>query len=241
MKKVMFILAAVFMISQTANAQWWGGNDKIKGNGEVVTKTRSVGSYNGVSLTGSFDVELVKGKEGSIKIEAESNLQEYITTEVKNGKLEISTEKNVSLQTTRSVKITVPVESIEEVSVTGSGDIYGGSTIRGEEMKLAVTGSGNLKLNLEVKEIEGKVTGSGDIDLKGKTSRLNCTVTGSGDFDARSLEASNVDARIMGSGDIFVNVTGTLEASIAGSGDIKYSGNPDKKVKTAGSGRVSSL
>ena len=237
----MLILVAVVMMSQTANAQWWNGNSKVKGNGEVVTKTRSIGSYDGVSLTGSFDVELVKGKEGTIKIEAESNLQEYITTEVKNGKLEISTERNVNLQTTRSVKITVPVESIEEVSVTGSGDIYGASTLRGEEMRLAVTGSGNLKLDLEVKEIEAKVTGSGDIDLKGKTASLQCTVTGSGDFDARSLQAGRVEARVMGSGDIFVNVTDILDASIAGSGDIKYSGNPDKNVKTAGSGRVSSL
>ena len=109
----------------TMNAQWFGGKT-IKGNGKMTTENRNTSSYEGVSLVGSMDVELVAGKEGKLTIEAESNLIEYITTTVENGKLKISVEKGVSLDPSnnKKIKVTVPFEEIEEVTLTGSGDIW---------------------------------------------------------------------------------------------------------------------
>lgn len=240
MKRSILFLAAFLMVLSTANAQWWS-NEKIKGNGEMVTKTRSTGSYDAVQLIGSMNVELVAGSEGSIKVEAESNLQEYILTEVKNGTLKISTEKGVNLDPTEDIKITVPFESLEEVSLTGSGDIWNKDVIKASNFKVQVTGSGDMTLNLDVRDLEGKITGSGDINLKGRSENFECSVTGSGDFEAYDLDAENVEARVAGSGDIMVNAKQSLTARISGSGDINYRGNPEKQdFKTFGSGSVSS-
>lgn len=239
MKRSFLFLAVSLLFMTTACAQWNG--KKIKGNGDVVTKTRDVGSYDGVQLVGSMNVVLISGSEGNLKVEAESNLQEYILTEVKNGKLKISTEKGYSLQPKEDILITVPVESINEVSITGSGDIWTKDVLKSSEMKVQVTGSGDLKLDLEVKDLKGMVTGSGDVKLKGKSQNFECTVTGSGDFEAYELQAENVEASVSGSGDIMVNASNSLKASVSGSGDIKYKGNPEKQdFKTHGSGSVSS-
>lgn len=228
------------MFVSTAQAQWWS-SEKIKGNGEIVTRTRNIGSYDGVQLVGSMNVELVAGEEGNIQIEAESNLQEYILTEVKNGILKISTEKEVNLNPTEDIKITVPFESLEEVSLTGSGDIWNKDVIRASNFKVQVTGSGDMLLNLDVKDLDGRITGSGDIKLKGKSENFECRVTGSGDFEAYELQATNVDAKVSGSGDILVNARQSLKASVSGSGDIRYKGNPEKQdFKTFGSGAISS-
>lgn len=240
MKKSILFFAAFLMVLTTAQAQWWN-SEKIKGNGEMVTKTRTTGSYDGVQLVGSMNVELVAGSEGNIRIEAESNLQEYILTEVKNGVLKISTEKEVNLNPTEDIKITVPFESLNEVSLTGSGDIWNKDVIKASDFEVQVTGSGDMMLNLDVKDLDGRITGSGDIKLKGRSQNFECRVTGSGDFEAYDLQAANVDAKVSGSGDIMVNAVQSLKASVAGSGDIRYKGNPEKQdFKTFGSGAISS-
>ena len=239
MKRSFALLAVFLMVLTTASAQW--GSKKIRGNGDVVTKSRNVGEYDGVQLVGSMNVILVSGNEGQLEVKAESNLQEHILTEVKNGKLKISPEEGYNLSPKEEILITVPVKSINEVSVTGSGDIWTKDKLKSPNMKVHVTGSGDLKLELEVDDLEGMVTGSGDIELKGSSRNFECTVTGSGDFEAFNLQAENVVARVSGSGDIMVYAGNSLKASVSGSGDIVYKGNPEKQdFRTNGSGSVSS-
>ncbi len=238
------ILAAVILcISITsANAQWWSSDKSIKGNGNVVTENRKTSDYDAVSLVGFMDVALVKGSEGNLTIEAESNLQEYITTEVKNGTLKISVEKGVNISPSRNktIKVTVPFEDLEGAYLTGSGDIWTEDKITARDFSLSVTGSGDMNIEIEADEIDGKVTGSGDIQLIGTASELECNVTGSGDFDAYKLKAAVVSAQVSGSGDIMVYAEKELNARIAGSGDISYKGNPSKEnFKTSGSGDIS--
>ena len=239
MKKSFLLVAICLTVLSTACAQW--NSEKIKGNGEMLSENRKVGNYDGVSLVGSMNVQLVAGREGEIIVEAESNLQEYISTEVKNGSLKISTKKGYNLSPRKDILITVPVESIKEISVTGSGDIWTRDQLKSSNIKVQVTGSGDLKLDLETEGLEGMLTGSGDIELRGKSENFKCTVTGSGDFNAYELIAENVEARVSGSGDIMVYAGNSLKASVSGSGDIVYKGNPQKQdFKTHGSGSVTS-
>lgn len=241
MKKSIFLFSIILFTSCNMNAQWWGSK-KISGNGNMVTDSRKTSDYDEVLLVGSLDVEIISGKEGELKVNAESNLQEYITTEVKNGKLKISVKDGISLDPSRNmdIKITVPVETISTLSLTGSGDLYNSEILRSENLKISVVGSGDMVLNLDAKEITGAITGSGDVKLIGDATSLNCKVTGSGDFMAYNLKAKNVDAAVMGSGDISVFASQSLKARVSGSGDISYRGNPEKQdFKTAGSGAIS--
>lgn len=128
----------------------------------MVTNTRTVSDYSSVSLRGSLDVEWVKGKEGKLVITAESNLLEYIETEVKGGDLEISIRKGINLNPSRNyqIKITVPVEEISGVALTGSGNIVSKQRLNSLNFEVDLTGSGDINLNLDVKNLNGKLTGT---------------------------------------------------------------------------------
>lgn len=242
MKKLILILTVLLFSTNTASAQWWSSSERISGNTEVVKQTRSIGEYDQISVTGMMQVQLVAGKEGRIDLEAESNLMEYIETEVNGGKLKISVKKGYNLQPSNNnpIRLIVPFESIDAVTLTGSGSITNKDDIREKDFEINVTGSGDVKLSLVTQNLKGSITGSGDIILRGNTENFKAQVTGSGDFLAYELEANAVDASVMGSGDIQVSPGIELNAKIAGSGDIKYRGNPGKQnFKTTGSGSVS--
>lgn len=239
MKKAI-VLTLVLAITASCSAQW---GKKIKGNGEKVTIDRSTNDYDAIAVSGWFDVDLVDGKEGQLTLEGESNLLEYITTEVKNGKLIIKTEKNVNLKPSNwnsGIRITVPVESVSSISLSGSGDIVGKTTIKVEKLETAMSGSGDITLDIDTNSVGARMSGSGDITFSGNTANFTASISGSGDIKAFELEADNVEATVSGSADIKVTANKSLTARVSGSGDITYKGNPEKlDTKTSGSGDIS--
>lgn len=215
---------------------------RIKGNGQLATKTVTTEDYEKVSVAGFFDVNLVSGNEGKITVEGESNLIEHLKIESVGGVLKIATQPGKKLSTTHGmgIKITVPFESISGVSLSGSGDVKGKSTIKAGTFETALTGSGDLTLDVEADTVEAAVTGSGDLVLKGKADTLRCDVTGSGDLNAYGLQSVKVQSQVTGSGDCKVFCTGELEGRVSGSGDIHYKGDPKKTDnKVSGSGSIS--
>jgi hypothetical protein len=193
-------------------------------------------------MAGWFDVELVSGNEGELTLKGESNLLEYIKTEVKNGKLVIKVAKGVNLRPSNwksGIYVTVPVESINAVSLSGSGDLVGKTTIRTNNFSAAMSGSGDVSLVVEADEVDASLSGSGDINLSGSTTDFTVSVSGSGDIKAYDLEADFVRATVSGSADIRVTANQSIDARVSGSGDIHYRGNPKKiKSKASGSGDI---
>ena len=235
------LLAGIsLLMACNLNGQW---GKRVKGNGNEVTIERSVGSYESVALSGWFDVELVSGSEGELTLTGEENLLEHVVTEVKNGKLQIRTERGYQLKPSSwksgGIQITVPVESIEEVTLSGSGDIVGKTPIKAMRFHAGLTGSGDISLEIDSDDLEATLSGSGDIELSGSAERFEVRVSGSGDVKAFELEADEVEATVSGSADIRVTANQVLVARVSGSGDINYRGNPSKvDSKTSGSGDI---
>lgn len=238
--KITLIFAIVLVSFNTACAQW--GNEKVRGNGDVTSITRSTSGYDALRLSGWMDFEIVEGTEGEIILEGESNLLDYIITEVEYKGLVIKIENGIHLSPSRNktIKIIIPVQSINEVALAGSGEVKSNTTITTGNFESKVSGSGNINLDVDANKVDVTVTGSGDIILTGNTQNLEVSVTGSGAFNVETLYANYTEAKVTGSGDILVVANKDFIGSVTGSGDIKYKGNPEKvDKKVTGSGNIS--
>ena len=236
----LFISCALLTTSMT-HAQW-SSNAKIKGNGTVASEKRTTASYDAIAVAGFFDVELISGKEGKITIKGEENLLPYIKVEVVDQELKIFVEKNKYIipNKGKQIIITVPFESINHVSLTGSGDVLTKNRIESKSFSVKLVGSGDINLNVETTDLEINLTGSGDLQLTGSTENLNSSLDGSGNIDASNLKAKNVRVTVSGSGDNTVLCSESLYARVSGSGDVEYKGDPKKKdIKVNGSGNIS--
>ena len=239
MKRIILKSAALLFILMISFGTSYA--QKVKGNGKTISETRNVGSFDGVGVAGSFDVFLVAGDEGKLDIKVEENLAQYLITEVKNGDLNIKWKNGVNIRTTSKTTITVHFKSINSLAMAGSGDIVGKDKIKGNSLDVAVAGSGDIEVDIDVEQLETAISGSGDIELSGTATEFEAAVSGSGGIDAYDLKVEKAELKISGSGSIGVTVEKEIVARISGSGNIKYKGQPRiEDLKVSGSGNVSS-
>lgn len=228
----LFTFIFLFSFSQDTLAQ------RLRGKGPIVEKSLNIQDFTGVHLSMSGDVYLQQGNRHSVRVVGQQNLIDVLNTEVEDGiwKIKFNT-KNVNYNTSFKVYITMP--TIEYAKVTGSGDMSTkGKFTNLDRLETAVSGSGDLNMDVECRVLTSQVSGSGDIVMRGSAQSANLRVSGSGDYNGYDLRMQNCEARVNGSGDIELHATETLVASVNGSGNIDYRGNPKVKARVTGSGDI---
>lgn len=209
-------------------------------------EVRSVDKFDAVSSGGSFDVKIVKSSKNEVKIEgADQELLDKLETEVDGSRLRIGIKRGTSWRSYGSNKVTITVyhtESLEKLSVAGSGSIEWDGALHSTNLEVSIAGSGKVCGRVALSDLEVSIAGSGTVCLDGAATTQSIRIAGSGDYKGDELKTQETNISISGSGDARVYVTKRLEAKISGSGDVRYTtgGNDLEKVysKVSGSGKV---
>ena len=199
----------------------------------ITKELNNVSNFSSIKVLGSTDVEYRQssGSKTEISIYGSDNLVDLLEVSTANGVLQVIASS----------------PSLDEVDIKGSADVYLKGTIKGVDLTLNITGSGDIEAenlqytnlsayikgsgDIDVKNVKGTtvktiVSGSGDVNIKGAAKWAALTVNGSGDISADKLAATEVIATVSGSGDISCYASKQLDAKVSGSGDIEYKGNP---------------
>lgn len=213
----------------------------IRGSGEVVTETREVSGFDGISLSGSGEVVIIQNGNESLTIETDDNVMEHIEARVENGELKIGVESGFSILSTTRLIFTVEVDDLKNVSISGSGDIESES-IETDYLGAKISGSGDVQISdLTAVEVYISISGSGEVDLAGKATNQDVSISGSGKYRAGDMCSESVEVSISGSGNATVCATETLVTKISGSGSVDYYGSPAVDSSGSGSGKVRGL
>jgi hypothetical protein len=210
MKKQAVLLSLLMLFAITSQAQ--------------TKETRNVGTFTKIAFRVPGKLYLRQGSPQKVEIQGKKDILAEIETDVEGSRLVIEKEGKWDWNFGDDDEITVyiTVKDIEGLSVGGSGDLIGETKIRANDIDLNVSGSGNMKVEVEASgDIEGDVSGSGNIDLRGKCNNFNSDVSGSGKV-ILSLQAS-----------------GNASFGVSGSGKIEASGSASRvKTSISGSGKV---
>lgn len=210
----------------------------IRGNGNVVTETRSVNEFHSIKSRGAIDIEIMPSDSYGLEIQNDENLLEYMLTEVVDGVLEVKYKKGSYSSDHSKVFITAP--TLKEIKSAGSADIsIHGILKNSERINIQLSGSGNIEGEVDAPLIKVISSGSGNIELSGRTKTFICEIRGSGDVKCAELRSENADISVRGSADIKVFASISLKVKVAGSGNVYYSGNPpNPDITISGSGKV---
>jgi hypothetical protein len=209
----------------------------IRGNGIPDSEARLVNGFSSVASEGNFTVHITSGTQHKLIIEAESNLMEYIETEVNGGHLRIHTRGFTNLRNRLPIEVYVTTPELKGIVQSGSGSITTGY-FEAETFNCVVSGSGSIETSVAANVVDAVMSGSGRLHISGSASNGNLIVSGSGKLNAEDLLVQDCDAKITGSGDIWTNVSHYLKAVVTGSGYVFYSGRPQVETVVSGSGGI---
>ena len=208
-----------------------------KGTGKPYVAVREVMEFDEIDIDGQATVFLEQGKEVKVEVEIDSNLLEFVKTEVSGMKLKIYDDKCLEEITKYEIHITMP--NLSSLYVDGSVSIKSESLIKTDNLFIKTNGSGDIHFGVDTEDLETVTKGSGNLKLFGRAVNFEIDLDGAGSVDAFGLMAKKVDAEVDGAGTCKINVSEKFFGDVGGSGKIYYKGNP-KKVKTnvSGSGSI---
>jgi hypothetical protein len=236
MKTLQLSAMYTFLAFMTAGCIIVINGKSAQGSGNIITGERKVSEFNKVHLKSSGNVFLTLGEKQTMRIKTDDNILPLIETDVSGQKLTISHGKHYLRPTVFEVFITV--NNLEEVAISGSGNVRGKNRFMAEAFYTEISGSGDMDLEVETGRLEAKISGSGSIRLAGKAENYTVSISGSGEVKAFEVQAKNVSVKISGSGDCRVHASESLVAKISGSGDVYYKGRPQINTKISGSGSL---
>lgn len=212
---------------------------RIAGNGHIITQEKNVGKFTAVNSSGAINVHIMQGETNAVKIEADENLIPYLDIYVNGNTLTIRQRQGFNLDPSKNIIVYVSSPEFKKIEMFGSGDIASDNTIFGSNpLKLDVSGSCTINLNVNVPGVNADISGSGNIFLKGRSADLNISMSGSGNIKCFDLITDNVTLNISGSSDAEVTANKKLNIDVSGSGSVLYKGNPSINQKVSGSGEV---
>ncbi|MFZ4101848.1 MAG: head GIN domain-containing protein [Sphingobacterium thalpophilum] len=233
---------AVFFLSGAEYATAITHSTTLKSINFFSNDDRQVSGFSGIIVSGRNNVYITMGSTESLRLEGDADEMNEIETKVENGVLKISNKKKLNTRSwnnTGKVTIYIQAKSLNNLVLSGSGNIEVREKVKSTNLTTTLSGSGSISVNFEVENYNAVISGSGEIYSKGNATNARITISGSGDFNGSGLRTSNTSAKVSGSGDISIIADQQLEALSSGSGDIRYSGNAVVNSKKSGSGNIS--
>ncbi len=204
------------------------------------TRSDDVSGFKRISIEtfGEFIIE--QGDEESLTIEAPRDYLRYVTTEVKNETLIISTRRGFIGGPVRRATFTIMVKDLEDISLSGAGAIKV-FPMETDTLDVNLTGVGSIEIDeLTAERSEVNLASAGAIIIAGTVEKQDINLTGVGSYEGGDLQSEDTEIYLTGAGSAVVWAEDDLDVEITGIGSVSYFGNPDVYQDISGLGSINS-
>lgn len=210
--------------------------NSIKGSGNIITENRTITEkFTSVDVSSAIDVTIEQADKTEVVVEADDNLSKTIQTEVKNGKLIISSELYLNIRNgTRKVTLKMPI--IEIIEASSASSITSKTTLKGNQVYIKSSSASNINLDLEMDSINCKSSSGSAIKLKGMALKLETQASSGSTIKAFQLLTNDVTADASSGASIEIHPVLSLNAEASSGASIEYNIAPKKLQKKTSSG-----
>lgn len=217
-KAVLFI----FLITSIITAQ-----EKLKGNKIVTTENRNISEFTSVEIIDDITVFLVYNEKQSVEIEADSNLQNAIITEINDGVLSIRTSDVIGRNKALNVHLKVN-KKLQEISAYNKVNILSKNSLTIDYLSINSFDNAtfDLKLNSKGVQINGKK--DSNLNFQILTDDVVVRIEESCDLEA-TIDTKEIDITSLDKSTF--TVTGSSDyLEMEASGDTSFKGKDFKVI-----------
>ncbi len=179
----------------------------IIGSGNVVTESRTVSGFAGVSLHGVARITIEQTSEETLTITAEDNVIPVLLSNVRDGRLILGPEENIKFETHAEIVYHLHVQNLSSIEINGV--IYADA------------------VGIDTEALDVDILGVSRLTASGRAPLQDVFLSGVSTYHAQALASEEIT--IDGSGVITatVQVSDLLTVRACGVGSIEYIGAPE--------------
>jgi hypothetical protein len=215
-------------------------NDNEMGRGPLIEKRFETAPYTEVEIKANIAAVYSKEPSDAVVVEIQENLAEFLHVEVRENRLVVKADREFITNENEMPVLYISAPELTRVQANGAFDFRGGDTVSGEHFEMDVSGSAEIKLDLDVQAFTARLWGGSTARLSGAAEEVRIEISGAGYLDALELDTVRTAIDMQGAGNATVSCSGTLDVSLSGAASLQYRGNPrvTSDVQGAGSVRV---
>ena len=220
--KAILKITTLFLLIITTTSCFFDG---VRGNGNVEIKNRKISDdFSAIKVSRGLEVYLTKSNKLKLVVEADENLHDLITTEVRDGTLVITSTKNIGIAEAK--KIHLSVENLNKIGLSSGAQVFSENTLNTDELEVSASSGAIAKLKLKVDDLSCDSSSGAIVNLEGKASNFKVRSSSGSIVKSYDLNAKNCEAKATSGANISVYVNGSIEAKATSGANIKYKGNP---------------
>ena len=230
MKNIIKLCTVFLLVLATSSCM-----NGVRGDGHVVSKKRKISNdFIRINASRGLDVYITKSKNISLEVEADENLHDLITTEVKDGTLYVTATKNI--YTASAKKIHISANNINEIMVNSGAEVYSENTFSSEKLAIHVSSGAYASMDLRVDNLTCESSSGAGIELEGEANVFWASSSSGSDIDAYKLTAKECNADASSGANIELMVTESFTGKATSGANIKFKGHPRITEKVNNSG-----
>ena len=215
-------------------------------------EVRPVGNFNKIRFKDFGTLYLSQGEQESLTIEADEQVLEELTSEVRDGILRLGIGEDwwdrigkviSSVFSGEQSKVIyhLTFRELDEIGISGNCKLEC-DTLKSDEFKVSVSGLGDLAFqHLECSKLDVRISGRGEFSAAGRANQQEVRISGSGEYLAEDLSSQTLRIVISGQGNATVRVEESLDITISGLGQVNYYGRPKLRQVISGLGKSKRL
>jgi hypothetical protein len=198
------------------------------GSGNVITEERTIADFDSISVSAGINLFIEQGDDEALTIEAEDNIVPRISTDVRNGRLEIRFKAATlgGLNLRKPVNVYVTAVDIDEIEVSSGADVET-DELKTDKLSLDLSSGSGADVIVDVNDLDISLSSGSNLKIKGKATNQEVDLSSGVSYDAEDLESKITWLDVSSGSDATVWVTEKLDVSISSGGSVWYKGSPE--------------
>jgi hypothetical protein len=198
----------------------------IKPSGDITTESRQLSGYTKLDVSDAIDVEVTFGQQEEVIVEANSNLHQYILTDVANGTLKIRMKNNVRIKSGAEIKIYVSATTLNQVHLDEASRVEFMNDLNTVGFDLHISGASRFQGGIYTDDMKINAKGASTVDLWGIANTAEIEASGASNIgDFAFLINGYLDIDLSGASKAELTVDGTMDIEVSGASRFNYKGN----------------
>jgi len=201
-------------------------DEEVTPSNDVTMVSKIISGYSELNVSDPFKVYVTfSDTEEIIEIEANSNLQQYITCEKQGNQLVIYVDDNVTIESGAVLNAYITTKQLYAFDADGASTIQLQNELNATNVTINLTGACGFSGTMHVSELNSDLTGGSNLNISGSASSVELNATGASNMRDYGFETNNFTCDIDGGCNVYLTIQQNLNVKAGGASNVYYKGD----------------